>query len=84
MGTVLEFPKWRVISRDEGYAPGEPRLLIDPHGRVVQIEATLRRRLIASKEAGEPVCYESLVRAGGRKYVLRHVEGREGWEVSPA
>ena len=84
MGVLVEFPRWRVITRDEGYAPGEPRLLIDPHGRIMQIESTLRRRLISSNEAGGPVCYESLVKAGGERYPLVHIEGEEGWEVLPA
>jgi hypothetical protein len=83
LGIVVPFPKWRVITRDEGYAPGEPRLLIDPHGHVVQVEAVLRRRLVATSEPGEPVCYESLIRAGGEKFILRHFEGQDGWHVDP-
>ncbi len=84
MGQVLIFPRWRVISRDEGSAPGEPRLLIDPHGRYLQIEATIRRRLIAQPDPKFPIRYESLVRAGGGTYLLVFTEGEEHWRVQPA
>ncbi len=84
MGQVLAFPRWRVISRDEHNAPGEPRLLIDPHGRYLQIEATLRRRLIAAPDPQLPMRYESLVRAGGEIYLLVFTEGEDEWIVQPA
>ncbi len=84
MGVVLQFPKWRVIARDEGVPPGEPRLLVDPHGQYMQIEATLRRRLIAAPDPALPVRYESLVRAGGMHWLLSVSEGETEWQVQPA
>ena len=84
MAELLVFPKWRVISRDEGSAPGEPRILVDPHGRHLQVEGLLRRRLIAAPDPELPAVYELVVRAGGKKFLLRHEEGEPQWEVVPA
>lgn len=78
------FPRWRVVSRCEGSAPGEPRLLVDPHGRLHQIETTLRRRLVAAPDPAYPIRYESLVRAEGKVYLLTFVEGEQEWQVQPA
>jgi hypothetical protein len=64
--------------------PGEPRALIDPRGRRVDVDEIVRRRLVAVSEPGVPARLEMLVRAGGKLYNVSWVEGEGGWRVDPA
>ena len=84
MGELLLFPSWRVVTRDEGSAPGEPRVLIDPAGRRHDVEKVVRRRLVASSDPAEPLRHEAVVRAAGRTYRLTWREGADTWVVRPA
>ncbi len=84
MGQVIAFPRWQVIARAQDGPPGEPRMLIDPHGRLHPIEATLQRRLIAAPDPALPIRYESVVQVRGEHYLLSWIEGDEAWEVQPA
>jgi hypothetical protein len=84
VGEILLFPAWRVITRAEGSMPGEPRALVDPRGRRVEVEEVVRRRLVAVSDSSVPAHHEIVVRAGGKLYVLRWVEGEGGWAVCPA
>lgn len=84
MGEVLLFPAWRVITRAEGSMPGEPRALVDPRGRRLDVEEVVRRRLVAKSDSSVPARHEVVVRAGGKLYVLSWVEGEGDWVVCPA
>ncbi len=83
MGELLVFPRWRVVTRDEGSAPGEPRALVDPAGRRHDVEKIVRRRLVASSDPGAPLRHEAVVRAGGQTFRLTWIEGADAWIVRP-
>ncbi|RMG42955.1 MAG: hypothetical protein D6718_13125 [Acidobacteria bacterium] len=83
MGELIIFPRWRVITRDEGSAPGDPVVLIDPRGRRIIVEEVLRSRLVAPADPGGGVRREVLVRAGGGTYLAVYSERTGRWEVLP-
>jgi len=84
MGELVTFPRWRVVTRDEGSAPGDPVALIDPHGRRLPVEEILRRRLVAPADPAAAIRRELLVRAGGATFLAVYHEGRGRWQVRPA
>jgi len=84
VGELILFPCWRVETRDEGSAPGEPRFLVDPRGKRIPVEDVVRRTLIAASDPQVPVRHETIVRAGGRLYALTFTEGGQDWHVRPA
>ncbi|UCF66806.1 MAG: hypothetical protein JSV80_13620 [Acidobacteriota bacterium] len=81
MGEVVTFPSWSVITRDEGRAPGEPSILVDPHGRRHAVEEVVRRRLIAAADPALPVRRETLLRAAGGLFLVVYTEGAGRWQV---
>jgi hypothetical protein len=84
MGSVIAFPAWQVLTRDEGYAPGDPVALVHPSGRREPVERVLRRRLVASPDPAQPIMQESLVEvASGARFLLRYAGSEDRWDVVP-
>ncbi len=82
MGVVLEFPTWRVLTRDEGAAPGDPIAIVEPSGSRLPVTRILRRRLVASPDPLEPIWQETTVEAAdGHTYVVRFVRHEDRWDV---
>ncbi len=83
MGVVVQFPLWRVLSRDEGRAPGDPQFLVDPGGRRHEVLQILRRRLVASCDPSAPIRHEAEVRTTAGDFLLVLVEPDGEWQVAP-
>lgn len=84
MAEVIAFPAWRVETRDEGSAPGEPVALVHPSGQRQPVTRVLRRRLIASPDPSEPIRQETTVQVqGGGRYLLRYLRAQDRWDVVP-
>ena len=84
MGLVIAFPVWRVVTRDEGYAPGDPVALVRPSGAYAPITRVIRRRLIASPDPEEPIRQEITVEIGdGSRFLLRYIRQDDRWDVTP-
>ncbi len=83
MGVVVAFPRWRVITRDEGFAPGDPVEVVDPAGVRHPVLQVLRRRLVATADPVDRFLHEVTVRTPAGRLLLRWLEGDEDWEVVP-
>lgn len=84
MGMVIAFPGWKVVTRDEGTAPGDPIAIVEPSGSRLLVTRILRRRLVASPDPAEPIWQETMVEtADGRHYVVRFVRQEDRWDVKP-
>lgn len=82
MGVVIPFPCWRVETRDEGFAPGDPVVLVHPSGIRHDVARILRRRLIASPDPAEPIRQETHIQTeAGFRFVVRYLRREERWEV---
>jgi hypothetical protein len=80
---VVAFPLWRAISRDEGSAPGDPEVLIEPGGRRHAVLQILRRRLVASCDPHAPIRHEAEVRTAAGDFLLVWSEPDAEWRVAP-
>ncbi len=83
MGVVVAFPRWQVITRDEGTAPGDPVAVVDPAGARHPVLEVLRRRLLATPDPADRFLHEVLVRTDAGRLLLRWREGDDHWEVVP-
>jgi len=83
MGVVVAFPRWQVITRDEGFAPGDPVAVVDPSGVRHPVLEVLRRRLVATADPAARFLHEVTVRTPSGRLLLRWLEGEDDWEVVP-
>jgi len=83
MGVVVAFPRWQVITRDEGFAPGDPVAVVDPAGGRHPVLEVLRRRLVATSDPADRFLHEVTVRTPTGRLLLRWREGDDHWDVVP-
>lgn len=83
MGRSLSLGTWRVVTRDEGCAPGDPRTLVDPAGRRHDVLEILRRRLVATTDPAAPIYRELEVRSTAGVFLLTWTMRTDEWQVQP-